>query len=394
MFKIINFFQCFVLFGSLLIMISCTEPRPDLPEQLNHLVQEKKAVGLAVAVVKEGEIIYEDNFGYSDLENETPLEKGDLFRIASISKSFTSSALLQLIEKDSLHLEDDVSDLVGFKVRNPKFPDTPITLKMILSHSSSLNDSQGYFTLNTINPDSTDTWQKSYNDYEPGTSYEYCNLNYNLAGTILERQAEIRFDDYIIDHILKPLQLNGGYDVDRLDRSKFVNLYDYHSDTGELKHSPEAYQSRSEALAHYKMGYDTPVFSPTGGMKISAHDLARYMAMHMNFGELDGVRVLEEESDRTIQNPVIKITDEAAYGLAIFTVKNLIENKTMVGHTGSAYGLYSSMFFIPDENIGFVAITNGVEEGEPVEHEYSSLLKESINLLYRHFKSEEASSGQ
>src|SRR5699024_9896559 len=140
--------------------------------------------------VKDGKIVYEDNFGYSDLENKTPLKEGDLFRIASISKSFTSSSLMQLVEEGKLSLDDEVSDLIGFEIRNPKYPDTPITLKMILNHSSSLNDSQGYFTLNTINPDSTDTTQKSYNDYEPGTQYEYCNLNYNLAGTILEKWSD------------------------------------------------------------------------------------------------------------------------------------------------------------------------------------------------------------
>lgn len=292
---------------------------------------------------------------------------------------------MQLVEKGVLHLDDDVSDLIGFKIRNPKFPDTPITLKMVLSHSSSLNDDQGYFTLNTINPDSTDHWEKSYNDYKPGTAYEYCNLNYNLAGTILEKWSDTRFDQYIVQHILDPMGIYGGYDVDSLDRSKFVNLYEYNPKTDTFENSPAAYQSRAEALTHYKMGYDTPLFSPTGGMKISARDLAKYMTMQMNLGQYKGTQILSKESAKTIQTPVINITDKAAYGLAIFTVQNLVENETLIGHTGSAYGLYSAMFFDPDKKVGFVAITNGVKEEEQPEHEYSPLLKTTINLLYDHY---------
>ena len=74
------------------------------------------------------------------------------FRIASISKSFSATSIMQLVEAKKLSLDDDVSKLVGFKVRNPRFPKTVITLRMILSHRSSINDSQGYFTLDAINP--------------------------------------------------------------------------------------------------------------------------------------------------------------------------------------------------------------------------------------------------
>lgn len=367
-------------------MTSCSKPQPSLHNQLKNLVDKHDAAGLAVVVVKDSEILFEDNLGYKDVEEQIPLEKGDLFRIASISKSFTATALMQLVEKDSLHLEDDVSDLIGFKIRNPNYPDTPITLRMIMSHSSSLNDSQGYFSLNTINPDSTDTAGSSYNDYEPGTAYEYCNLNYNLAGAILEKWSKTRFDQYITRHILIPLDITGGYDVDSLDRSKFAKLYTYDEKQGRLIDSPEAYQSISKRLKNYKKGYDTPVFSPTGGMKISARDLARYMTMHMNYGTFENSQILKKESDQLMQTPVIEINDDASYGLALFKVKNLIPGKTMIGHTGDAYGLYSSMFFDPEEKIGFVAITNGIKEDGQEEHEFSPILKSAINLLYKNFK--------
>src|SRR5690606_29949368 len=231
------------------------------------------------------------------------------------------------------------------------------TLRMILSHTSSISDKNGYFTLDIINPEKNDDWADSYNDYAPGEGYQYCNLNFNLAGTILERISGERFDQYVTHHILDPLGLYGGYDVDSLDRDKFVTLYTYNADSASFEASPQAYASRSDSVMNsYVMGYSAPVFSPTGGMKISAADLARYMTMHMNYGAVGDTRIISEESSRIMQTPV---SDEEHYGLALWTMDDLIPGKTMVGHTGSAYGLYSSMFFHPEEKFGLVVITNG-----------------------------------
>lgn len=366
--------------------MACTEKQEDIHQKLQDNFDQQEAVGLAVAVVKDGEIIYEDHFGYRDLDSKTPLENGDLFRIASISKSFTATSILQLVEQDILHLDDDVSDLIGFPVRNPKYPDTPITLKMILSHSSSMNDSQGYFTLDPINPEKNEDWEKAYNDYKPGEGYEYCNLNYNLAGAILEKWSKTRFDKYISDHILNPLGLYGGYDVDSLDQSRFVPLYEYNAQTDEFTVSPSAYASRAKDKENYVPGYSTPIYSPTGGMKISAHDLAEYLNMHMHHGKYPGGQIISEESAKIMQSPVIKMNDQSSYCFALVNAENYLDNKLVIGHTGSAYGLYSHMFYIPAEDIGFVAITNGAKEDDL---EYSTILRSSVALLYQHFKDKE-----
>lgn len=98
-------------------------------------------VGFSVAVVKKGEIVYKHSFGLKDVESNTALTENSLFRIASISKSFSATSIMQLVEAGKLSLDDDFSKLVGFKVRNPKYPEKVITLKMVLSHTSSLNDS-------------------------------------------------------------------------------------------------------------------------------------------------------------------------------------------------------------------------------------------------------------
>jgi CubicO group peptidase (beta-lactamase class C family) len=196
-------------------------------DAIMSLMKKCEAVGLGVAVVKNGEIVYTHSFGLKNVESQTPLADTDIFRIASISKSFSATSIFQLIEKGKLKLSDDFSTVVGFRVRNPKFPQTVITLKMVMSHTSSINDSEGYFNLDVINPEKNPNWEKCYNDYEPGKGYMYCNLNYNMIGTVIEKLSGERFDKYVKNHILDPLKLYGGYWVEGLDANRFTTLYEY-----------------------------------------------------------------------------------------------------------------------------------------------------------------------
>ena len=177
------------------ILGACAQsPEQAFEKDIEALRDSLDNVGLAVVVVKDNQIVYHHEFGYSDLEKRTPLREDNLFRIASISKSFSATSMMQLIEKGLVTLDTDVSTLAGFPIRNPRYPEKVITLEMLMSHTSSLNDSQGYFVLDVVNPDVNPDWAKCYNDYEPGTGYEYCNLNFNLVGTFIEKLSGERFD--------------------------------------------------------------------------------------------------------------------------------------------------------------------------------------------------------
>lgn len=348
-------------------------------KDIDAIMEKHEAVGLSVAVVKDGQIIYANSFGLKDIGTGQPLQEKDLFRIASISKSFSATSIMQLVEAGKVSLDDDVGKLVGFPVRNPKFPDKVITMRMVLSHTSSVNDSQGYFTFDVINPAKNTGWAKCYNDYAPGEGYEYCNLNFNMVGAIIERLSGERFDSYVKNNILKPLKLNAGYCIDSLDNTLFATLYAFDPDSGFVA-SPSAYAPRRNDISNYTMGYTTPVFSPTGGMKISVTDLARYMIMHMNYGRYGDVKIISKKSSKTMQKTVAK---KEGYGLALTRTDKLITDQEMIGHTGSAYGLYSAMFFQPKEKFGFVVITNGCKPSYT--DGFMTLLKEAINSLHTHF---------
>ncbi|RYY68851.1 MAG: class A beta-lactamase-related serine hydrolase [Chitinophagaceae bacterium] len=360
----------------LVLVVSSGHAQDSAAWRIEKLMKETPVMGLSVAVVKDGKMIYSNAFGLKNAARNEKLSTTDIFRIASISKSFVATSIMQLVEKKKLRLDDDVSKLVGFQVRNPQFPETVITLSMLLSHRSSINDSRGYFTLDSLNPAKTANWQKAYNNYAPGKGYQYCNFNFNMAGAILEKYSGERLDRYVKKHILDPLKLYGGYNVDELDSTRFAAIYEYDADSSSFVWSPGAYASRKAALVNYELGYNTPIFSPTGGMKISAIDLATYMTMHMNFGKANK-RILKKESSRLMQTPVDSLNQ---YGMALLHIKTLIPGEEMVGHTGSAYGLNSAMFFEPVKKFGIVVISNGCHPAYA--EAFNTVIKKTTNILY------------
>ena len=369
-----------VLCGGTLSAFQAPLATEQFEQRLAEEMQRYQAVGLAVAVVKDNQMIYNNSFGWKDLEAKIPLEKDDLFRIASISKSFSALAILQLVEAGKLSLDDRVSDLLGFGVVNPKYPDVPITLEMLLTHTSSLTDRQRYSSLDIINPEKNKDWAKSYADRVPGEKYEYCNLGYNTIGAIIEKVSGQRFDAYITEHILSPLGLDAGYLVDTMDAGRFAQLYRFDSEKGSYNRSTAAYRPLGKDLVDYRLGYDAPLFSPTGGMKISAPDLAKYMMVHMNHGRLGDVQIITRESAALMQAPRARMDAKRHYGFALrIDTGSQIPGVPVIGHTGSAYGLNSAMVFDPEKKFGLVVITNGFVPSDP-------LFRERIlALVHDHF---------
>ena len=364
----------FLLFCTPVLM---SAQRVKVDSMLRAILQESPAAGMSVAVVKNNRIVYTHSVGFKNIERGIPLNDDCLFRIASISKSFSATSIMQLYEQGKLSLDQDVSELIGFPLRNPAFPNKVITLRLMMQHLSSINDSQGYFSLDSINPAKSAQWARCYSKYEPGTHYDYCNLNYNMIGAIIERVSGERFDQYVLNHILTPLQIYGGYNLDELDTARLASIYEYRTDSARFVLSPGAYASRTKEVAQYVLGYSTPVFSPTGGMKISATDLATYMLMHSRLGKAKGMRILKTSSAQIMQTPA---NGSLGYGFAIETEDNIIPGEIMRGHTGSAYGLYSAMFFNPKKKYGFVVISNGCNPGYT--NGLNTVIRKSIQTLY------------
>lgn len=346
-----------------------------LEKSIKALMHEYAAIGVSVAVVRNDSIVYTRAFGYRNREDSIPLQPDDLFRIASVSKTFVATAIMQLVERGKLSLDDDVNRYLAFRIQHPKYPDTPITIKMLLCHRSSINDSQGRATFDRINPDTNPDYAKCYCDYAPGEGYTYCNINYSLLGAVIENVSGERFDKYIRQYIIKPLGLQGSFNSKDMDSTHFVSPYLYRKKTDSLFRVKNIYQPVGE-IKKYKKGYSTILFSPAGGMIITPEELARYMVMHINQGRYGKTSVISHQSEQAMREVQ---TPKTSYALSLKHYDYIIPGEHLIGQTGGAHGIHTAMIFHPEKKYGFVVFCNGCKSKSINGHE---LNYEIIKSLY------------
>jgi CubicO group peptidase (beta-lactamase class C family) len=359
-------------------------------EKIRGYMDECKTVGMAVVMVKGDKVVYQKAFGYRDKDTREPLDINDIFRIASISKSFSGISILQLVEAGKMSLEDDVNDILGMKIRNPRYPDIPVTVKMLLSHTSSMTDGGGldmYRDLTYVDESKTDIKtirEKAWLPYPPGKGYKYCNRGLNIIGLIIEKVSGERFDEYVLNHILKPIGVdNAGYNLDALDSSTFTKLYVYNKKSDKLVPGKGYVRNNEIKVANgtYQIGKDGCYWSPTGGMKMSAPNLAKWMMTLRNGGVApNGNRIISEAGCRKLLTPVVETGESTQYCLTTRVEPRFIKGKKLKGHTGSAQGLFSCMYFCPDEDWGFVCIcSSGKRESV---NGIRTIYYQTVNLLY------------
>ena len=363
--------------GALLLAASCSGNRNAvLNGRLAAIAEDYDAVGMSVAAVKGDRIIYLEDFGVKNLESGEAVDRNTLYRIASISKSFAGTAMMQLVDRGLITLDTDVSTVAPFTIRNPKYPDTPITLEMLMSHTSSIDDFGGYTSMDFIDPDTNPDWKTCYLDCKPGTEYHYSEFNFGIVAALLETLTGERFDEYVKTHIFDALRIAGGYIPDSLDASTFASLYNV-TDSAKVER-PEAYASRKSVLDSYRIGRDAPGVCPSSAIKITAEGLATYMLMHMNRGysPTAKLRILSEESALSMQT---SHTGEEGYGLGLGRTAEFIPGVETVGHTGGAYGLRSVMCFDRSGEWGVVMICSGSRTPGPDE---PSIIKAVVAAVY------------
>jgi len=355
----------------------------DLQNRISEIMQANEVIGVSLLVVKDNQLCYYKSFGYKPdyhiPEKRDSIKTDDVFRIASISKTFVATAIMQLMEKGLIDLDDDINQYLNFKVRNPYFPGIPITVRMLLNHHSSIADNQyGKYknSLAMFMNDSLHVLKSVYENYKPGAKYKYFNYGYSLLGAIIENVTQERFDEYVENHILKPMGVYGGYNVTKIDSAKFVWARVYNKKTKKYTNSPQMYDPFIKEMKSYALGESTALFSPAGGMKLSVQDLAKYMLMHMNYGTYHGVRILSRESEEQLW----KVSPRTKYGLGFMHANFNLKGVDMIGHQGGAYGIHSSMFFNPDEKYGFIVICNGCNSGHYLD---TQILRELYHFFIR-----------
>ncbi|MBR5913305.1 MAG: beta-lactamase family protein [Selenomonadaceae bacterium] len=361
-----------------------------------------KVSGLGVIVYKNGVQAYEKFCGSRKLgEKNLPVTRDTKFRVASLSKQFTIFTIMQLVEQGKINLDEDVSKYLDFNLRNPRYPDVPITVRMLASHISSIRDGKIYST--PPNFGLAEFFMPNGKFYEGGTHFgveppekffTYCNLNYGILGTIIEVVTGKRFDIYQRENILSQLDTRADYVVGNLPPKDFKLLgtlyakenfkahYDDYTeqparDTISLQNPYAEDFCGVYNLRDYKVGTNATIFSPQGGLRISFEELTHAMEMILNGGNYRGRKILSEKSLAEMFKPqwvfdAKKINGDTcggvmlSYGLGEYQIDGkstarLCKNHEInfVGHTGIAFGLLAGMFFRADSKDALLYIING-----------------------------------
>ena len=367
----------------------------DFSESMALTMESHGAMGMSALVICGGEVTEAFHAGFRDYENKWPVNSDTRFRIASVSKSITAIGCMKLAEAAVIDLETDINDYLPFVVSNANHPGVPITTRMLLSHTSSIQDGSGYspFLTSTyqstgnlpslaelLEPDGLHFTANMYRTEEPGTHFAYSNLNFGLLATVMEAVTETRFDILMDSLLFDPMELGCSYDVSTLtDIENLATLYRYQDGWVAQADQYNGIAPASPELSGYEPGTNGLRFAPQGGFRASAHELHQLMALHLNNGTaFNGTVILSGESLQAMRS--VEWTYNGSngdnyynlfnsWGLGIQNVSQapmgdvVFQNFEMWGHPGEAYGLVSDWYFDDETQNGIIFLTNGVANG-------------------------------
>ena len=324
---------------------------PNLDSLIQVEMTAHAVPGLAACVVRGSELAWHGEYGFARLEDSIPVVNSTVFDLASVSKTATATALMQLCERGVSALDDDINASLPFSVRHPSYPSTPITFRMLLTHTSGIADYwptfqalqrqgdpdvglrrfvEGYLVPGGEFYDSIN----NFCPWPPGGQYQYCNLAIALAGYLVEALAD-SFHHYTRDSLFLPLEM---------DRSVW---YFRDIDTNSM-----AMPYRYSGGQHVRYGHQSLPDVPAGTMKSSAPQLGRFLSMMLGWGELDGTRVLDSATVAlmtTIQHPV---------GVGLVWHHEYIGQHEVWSHGGAWNGISTWIGFCRADKTGVVVLCN------------------------------------
>ncbi|MBR5345545.1 MAG: peptidoglycan-binding protein [Clostridia bacterium] len=313
---------------------------------LNGIAVESGAVCGTVLLTKDGEVFLSWSFG--GVDNRT------CFRIASITKWVTAIGLMTLYDQGRLDLDRDISEYLPFTVRNPAWPDTPVTARMLLSHTSSLSpDAQNYHPnwarigVNGYDPIFNESVQ-------PGTAYAYADYNGALFGCLIEAITGESVQTYLDRMVFKPLGLTAAYSPRFLAAN--VKTKDMLKPNGGVAISVQSDRNRAfntKADPAGNNGYTV------GKLYIDAASLTTLAQMMLGGGSLNGVRILNEDTVALMEADQPGLA-ASRYGLSTVRV-NQFPRGTWYGHQGRYSGLSSNVYYQRETGITMVVIMDGYD---------------------------------
>lgn len=374
--------------------------------------------GLQVSLLQEGRAVEGWAFGFAQLTDDgpVPLRRDHKVRVASISKLVVAIGIMRLVEAGKLELDGDVGNYLGWPLRNPAFPAVPITIRQLLTHTSSLRDASAYFIpagegeLRDFFRPGTAHWEDgahfvSGNGRQPGAFFTYANLGFGVLGSVIEMASGERFDRYMTHAVLEPLGIEARFDPCAIPAAQRAAAFRKRpQDDGVWK--PDGpwiaqvdggepscfYGGRDPAfaksfLSRYVLGSNGTLFSPQGGLRASADDLLAVLRLLAGRGQVDGERLLSAASVDEMLAPAWTLTADRANGLSageaepggpadgLMTSYGLSVHRIdmrawgfdtgpplLVGHLGEAYGVLSHALLDPATGDGIATIITGTAD--------------------------------
>lgn len=318
-------------------------------------LRAQHAAGAMVAVVKDGQLFFAKGYGYADVEKKIPVDaQKTLFRPGSVSKMFTWTALMQLVEQGKVKLDDDVNNyLTQFKIPDT-YPGKPITIRNLLTHTEGMEDGGfGYLLVKDASKMEplAETLAKhmparvrapASGDFTNGDMSSYSNWGTALAGLIIANISGMPYEEYIEKNVLAPLDMTQSSPRQPLPPALAGQMSrGYKYEAGEFK----------------PQGFEYVNFAPAGSMSATAADMGKFMIAHLQKGAYGSGRILKEETARLMQSRALS-PNPYINGACLGFYENHVNGRRLIAHAGDTQYFHSEMNLLPEENVGIFVSVN------------------------------------
>jgi len=362
----------------------------DLAREIERLLAETGGPGISCAIAGPGKVLWSGGFGLADREAGRPMRTDTLLNVASVSKTVTATAVMQLWEAGRFGLRDDVNRFLPFPLRNPHHPDVPITFEQLLVHRASIKDGPGYFATYACGDPtlSLERWLRAYltpggeywdaeanwHPWAPGTAHPpeegtaYSNVGYGVLGYLVEILAGRSFPDYCRERIFRPLGMDAsGWLLRDVDVTRHATPYtrvpaSMVPEERTLLRALAPPGARPDSLVPGSL-IPRCLYSfanyPDGSLRTSADELGRFLVAYLDRGRIGSTQLLEEATVDTIFSH-----DHLGQRLC-WHDRTLPDGRMLIGHSGGDPGVSTYLGFDPATRVGVVSLRNWELGGEP-----------------------------
>ena len=303
--------------------------------------------GVAIGVVYNQELVWAMGFGLADIDKRLPMTPATKFRMASHSKLFTSTAIMQLRDHGKVRLDDPVTKyLPWFQVKSAQADDPPITIEELLTHSSGLSREAGSHWSDYKFPDASEVRAyigQTQAIYSPQVRWKYSNLALTIAGLVVEAVSGEAYATYVQRHIFDPLGM-GDSSVDRQVAGLAV---------GYGRRMPDHSRARMPFVDAKAMGAAT-------GITSTVQDMAKFVSLQFRSGPVSGAQILSTGGLREMHR-VRMLENDWTHGNAIGFSVTRVKDKVYIGHGGGYPGYTTHTLIQLDDKVGVIALTNGAD---------------------------------